>query len=85
MQDREAEKKQDSPNRKDKNKNHSNNKNRSIGHNVHGVEERKAEMKGIKKQQSRGSGQKTAPFTEKQHVTQWKENKRRQEKKRVKG
>lgn len=35
--------------RKDKNKNHSNNKKKSTSHNVCGVEERKAEMKGIKK------------------------------------
>lgn len=52
MQEREAERKPESPDRKarkDKNKNHSNNKSKSTSHNVRGVEESKAEMKGIKK------------------------------------
>lgn len=52
MQDTEAERKQERPDRKarkDKNKNHSNNNKKSTSHNVCGEEERKAEIKGTKK------------------------------------
>lgn len=54
------------------------NKNKSTSHNVRGVEERKAKIKGIKKVTEQRMWIKkmrfqTAPYIEKQHVTQRRE------------
>lgn len=89
---REAERKPEVPGRKarkvEKN-NRRSNKNKSTSRNVREVEGRKAKIKGIKKQEQRMWIKKmrvqTAPYIEKQHVTQMGEQQKTTGEKKGKG
>lgn len=89
---REAERKPESPGRKarkvEKN-NHRSSKDKSTSRNVREVEERKAKIKGIEKQEQRMWIKKmrvqTAPYIEKQHVTQMREQQKTTGEKKGKG